>query len=764
MKKGHFNMYHSRKRFCNEYVSLAFDTQTGELLELTDLTTGDNLIKNFPLHTHQPLWLSVRQAVDEKSGQDPENAQEAVYAFDNKVPLEGEDSVEAWPVQAGWLDANPSLRPVIQSQCLEDGTLRIQVRYLALETQHEMLCISALCEIDLPPDSAQMRWRLTLENNSGLTIEKVAFPAVNGLYFSDGWKKDTLVYPYFSGEKIVNPVEEYAKKPSVLHWKWQRYRHAYLVDGTFRWVAPNGAYCREMPYGGSVSMPWLDYYGQTNGLYLACHETDARVLSMRSETFGPDSPGMGFAIVHHPFAGQGQWQSPECVLALHPGDWHWGADYYRAARKASDSLVRHTRPKWLEKEPGLVAHYDFMYQNGETVHRFCDIPVLYEQAREMGMSVLLLSGWHTDGFDCGFPLYAPSEALGGVQELSEAVKAVRGAGGHVMFYMNARLGNTAYQELAQERDAQCARDINGKLITASYGDERIEFANHCPNDPAWQNRIAERVQYLTQQIGASGVYLDQLAMASPIFCFHPDHQHHPADWCRGNQQLLTRLFDRYEPGNEPAIFYEGAVDLYGAGVSGQLVSTFVHNTVGAFPELYRYTFPDQLLVDMLYPRCMQAMRPVLVAQQGMQVLHRAFLIGMFYWVYDLEEDNSFYNDPDMLLLLTHTTALRRTWLTQFGAGIFRDEEGIVSVAEGVRAKRFSLPGGDMLFTLSNPLSIEQAQLTVELPKAANANWSAKGYLLSRPNEAVNIGFSIQGNRMILGVPMDELALFWLHQN
>ncbi len=754
-------MFHSRIRFSNEHVSLAFDAQTGELLELTDVVSGDDLIKNFPPHTHQPLWLTVRKPINNDCGHKQLKDQEAVYAFDNKIAVDDEQSTEAWPVL---ISGNSDPSAWICCERENDGTQCIKIHYSAMETESGPLDIEAFCEINLPAGSAILRWRLSLINHTDYLIEKAAFPAVYGVYFNDSWKTDTLVYPYFSGEKIIDPVEEYAKEPSVIHWKWQNYRHSYLLDGTFRWKNPYGAYCREMTYGGSVSMPWMDYYGETAGLYLACHETGARVLSMRCETYGPKSPGMGFSIVHHPYAKDGVWRSPECVMALHPGDWHWAADFYRSSRKASDGLEQKTRPEWLDTEPGLVAHYDFMYQNGGVVHRFADIPGLYRQARKMGISVLLLSGWHEDGFDCGFPRYVPGKDLGGAEELKQAVHQVSAEGGHVLFYMNARLDNTAYQDLREERNAQCARDINGKLITATYGDKGIIFANRCPNETAWQDHIANRVEYLIKEIGASGVYLDQLAMASPIFCFHPKHKHHPADWCIGNKKLLRRIFERFESEEKPVIFYEGANDLYGTGVSGQLISTFVHKAVDAFPELYRYTFPEQLLIDMVYPQRMQAMRPVAVAQQGLQILHDAFLVGMFLWIYDLEEDNSFYNDPDMLQKLMQVIGLRKVWLSRFGTGTFRDEEGIVSVPQGIRVKRFSLPSDDLLLTVSNPLCVSQNEIVIDQPFRDDTNIGIKCYLPDNPEKPTDIPFCIKMDRLILSVPKSEIALIWIHQD
>jgi hypothetical protein len=96
------------------------------------------------------------------------------------------------------------------------------------------------------------------------------------------------------------------------------------------------------------------------------------------------------------------------------------------------------------------------------------------------------------------------------------------------------------------------------------------------------------------------------------------------------------------------------------------------------------------------------MRPVHVADQGRTIMDRAFVIGSYYWVYDLEEDNTFRNDPQAYAHLCRMTALRRSWLARFGHGRFRDTEGIIAVPDGVLAKRFVLDDETVLLAVANP--------------------------------------------------------------
>lgn len=678
----------------------------------------------------------------------------------------------AWPARHAQIMANAGLQPKIGCVQAADGSQTLTIHYPDLCSDGGQVGIAASCEIVLPPDGCTLSWRLQIDNHTGSLIEKVLFPSVHGIYLGDTWEDDTLVYPYFAGEKTINPVAVYAGEPVRVSWKWQEYKYTYLYAGRPGVQARDGAYVREQPYAGPLSMLWLDYADPDHGLYLACHETGGKVLSLRTETFGPAQPGMGLSIVHHLFQEAGRWTSPVCTMALHPGDWHWGADHYRMARRAQDGLQTKTRPDWFAREPGLAAHYDFKYQHGGIVHHFRDIPDLHCQARAMGLNFLLLSGWHQDGFDNGFPEYRPDPDLGSEQDLIDALAAVRAAGGHVIFYVNARLTNTRYAHRSDQREQHCARKADGSLHLEQYGDRGITFATYCANSPVWQQELADVVTYLTDTVGAAGVYLDQLGMAPPVFCFNPQHKHHPADWNLGYQAFFRKLFPRYAPDQAPAIIYEGVTDLYGAGVSGQLISTFVHHHGGAAPEVYKYTHPDQILVDMLYPRRGQAMRPVHVAQQGRAMMDRAFVIGSFYWVYDLEEDNSFSNDPENLAHLKKMTALRRFWLERFGHGTFRDTEGITAVTEGIKVKRYCLPDQSVLLAVANPQEITGGSVRLaeaglpggcreEAADQAACRFTATVYGLFHPEDSQAVEIQAESNQLVAPLSPEPLSLVWI---
>jgi hypothetical protein len=198
----------------------------------------------------------------------------------------------------------------------------------------------------------------------------------------------------------------------------------------------------------------------------------------------------------------------------------------------------------------------------------------------------------------------------------------------------------------------------------------------CAGSKSWQDRLLDAIKYVVG-LGATGVYLDQLAMAAPRACHNPDHNHPYDGWCDGYREMLEQANKvKTNSGDSISIIIEGCSDMYGPVVNGGLVSTFISLHSGAFPELYRYTFPQHKLVDMVYPNQNLAMRPVHVAQRSTEMINKAFLTNMYLWIYDLVEDNSFFNDPEQLAYLLKVIDLKKLWNEKYSDFVFADERGI----------------------------------------------------------------------------------------
>lgn len=658
--------YKSRYHMTNGFLSLSFDSSTGELLEFNWARTGENLIKNHSYTLPQPF---------------------AILTGDGRTLRPGDaDAISRYPK----LRAQVEIGEEGRSARITYGYLWDGARPCAVEAQYT---------VELPEGQADSVWKLSLKNSSPAVLQDVRFPCINGVYLGETWEDDTLVYPYVAGVKVKDPVTAFSRKQKVLCWRWQDYKYIYTQESLGGQLpGEEGLYGVENNYSGLLSMKWLDYYGSGFGLYFACHDPAFGICNLRADTLGADRPGMNFSFRHPVNLKMGEgWQSPATVAALHEGDWHQGADRYRAFHRTV-LPAGNKMPEWFRTSPGLMAHYDFKYQNGGVVHRFEDINRLLDEARELGINHLLMAGWHHDGFDHGFPEYYPAEDVGTREELKKQVTELIERGGHICFYINARLANLKYEHLRDFIAKNGIRLADGSIMTEQYGTGDLCFAAMCIGSKGWQDKMADTVRYVTgDDIGIDGVYLDQLAMGAAGWCTNPDHDHSFGQWNVGYQKLLNRLHTQREQDGKGMIstIHEGCSDSYGPLVSGQLVSTFSYHHNGAFPEMYRYTFPEQRLVDMLYPGQNLAMRPVHVAQASRAIMDRAFRLGMYYWIYDLVDDNTFTRDPEGYRYLQKMIALRKFWLETYGQGEYRDVEGL-GLPEGIQASRYQMKDGILI--------------------------------------------------------------------
>ena len=366
----------NRLHFDYANVHVVLDAMTGELFELIRKDTGDNVLKNGMFTQRQPFTLSLR-STDGKTLQ-----------------------LAPPPHKRAFLE--PELRPDIQSAQTDTGVC-VTVRYDRLWDGESAVPYDLNYTMCLSEQGVE--WRLSHTNSTDATVTEVRFPVLNGMWLGESGEDDTLIYPQWAGMKYPNPQDYFNRPLTVLDWRWQEYEYRYVTDGVVSHDAlkSRGLRGQACLYPGDMSMSWMDLYDQNGGLYFGVHDADARACRMEAGVDAPTNPGLCLAANFGVRIGKGeQYQTPLVLTTFHAGDWHAGADIYRAFRRPTLPPMRE-HPAWMLTSPGLHAHYDFKYQSGEIVHRYRDITRLAQEAKAMGLCHILLSGWHKDGFDRGFP-------------------------------------------------------------------------------------------------------------------------------------------------------------------------------------------------------------------------------------------------------------------------------------------------------------------------------------------------------------------------
>lgn len=662
-------MYVSRIRISNGHISMAFDSMTGELLELISEKTGENFIKNSCYSRPQVFLIQTK----EKDGD----------LRQLTVPLT-KDAI-----------ADPSLRCSFTKR-EENGDILLEIQYKKLfRNQKDYVEFPVSYVLRLKKDQAVAEWNIILKNQTeNSTVEKLNFPYINGITLGESSAKDKLYVPIVGGMRFENPCEFLTKPVKSIQWRWQEYRYNYVVDG-YPASEKDGYYQVSTRYPGEMSMSYIDYCDEKNGFYLGIHDKQARIISLNIGTYGAKCWGMNFDVEKELSLSYGEeYVSPPVVTALHGGDWHEGADIYRAFRQPLIPAQRPV-PEWQKQNAGLVAHYDFIYQNGGIVHTYDDIPALAEKCKALGLSHMLIAGWHEGGFDNGFPLYRAEKKLGGEEKLLEGVKAAREKGVYITPYINSRLVNVKL--MTKDIEDACIVNKQGEKEIEQYGNEDLSFYTMCPMSRSWQKKFVGFGKELCEKYGFVGFYIDVFA-TSPHYCYNKSHNHAPDEWKDGYQKILYDMNAEYKAREkeEMCLIYEWAADVYAGLSSGQLIQTFGRYHTGSFPEMYRYTFPDHVIVDMLYPEKNMAMRPVHIGKISEKLMQQAYTLGFYFWIYDLEEDNTFERDREKLSLLKRTIAARNAWLKDYGAGTYLDDYGIKNYTEGVNAKVYDVSCGKLM--------------------------------------------------------------------
>ena len=358
---------------------------------------------------------------------------------------------------------------------------------------------------------------------------------------SSEWSVWRVVFPQIAVAQPGNEPRVFLPRGpgEVQQGLWQRaYRHQGLY--------PNGW----------TAMQFLAAYDQlrTTGLYVATHDSagsskDIVVESRPQEravvfSFDHPAPDMGKAANGFTLNGEAVWQ-------LLRGDWYDAAIIYRDwVRKEArwypklTAEGRSDTPLWMRELP--------VWALGGGTPAQC-VPAVKAFAKALDLPVgFHWYNWHQIPFDNDYPHYFPTK-----EGFADGVRELQDAGVKVMPYINGRLWDTRDKnaedfEFSRVALRAATKDENGQYYSEMYGSKetdgsRVKLGVMCPTTSLWQNRVGGIVGRLFGEYGLDGVYIDQIAAASPKLCFDPTHGHPLGGghwWTEGYWKLLDEMRDK----------------------------------------------------------------------------------------------------------------------------------------------------------------------------------------------------------------------------
>ena len=365
-------------------------------------------------------------------------------------------------------------------------------------------------------------------------------------------------------------------------------------------------------YPGRGVMGWMDLSGEAGGIYLATHDqfsTGTRLMALPAP-----GPSFDMAITKDCVVKPGQsWRSPEAVLAVHEGDWHASADRYRAW--AQSWMQRPDLPDWIRRADGWVLTG---IQNGIPFRR---LPDIYRTAQWMGIDYLHVQGegidnmwFDEDGTRHGHTMtyLYPSPRFGTPGELKQAVDTIHEQGGHVMFYFLYERWTPSHsvsENMGTGNKSDIPAELRPPAMDFYYDNALVEtpggrppaenpfmaIRHMCLDAEGWQEWMRFwAIDIYAKQFGADGFYWDVMGRGGPFRCYNSRHGHQGENtWAQGCAKVLeTVIREGREINPDYSAAIEGCSDVLGQWNGFHLMSGATMN-----PNVFRYTFPEYLLVD-----------------------------------------------------------------------------------------------------------------------------------------------------------------------
>jgi len=379
---------------------------------------------------------------------------------------------------------------------------RLTLRWQKIALSNEPNCLEVTATISLAKGRAPSEWRIRVKNKSKT------------------WGTDSVTFPLL--RTICKPGVADVLLPTG------------ALGGTL-YRQNVSSYEGYYPYWACAVQCMAFNLGQA-GLYVGAHDGDANVKTLKLTA---DQHVMIEVLAKNQgVLRRSDLPSFPVVIAAYEGDWWQAAKIYRAwalqqqwARLGWLATRKDVPQRFLDIGFWLTldsASMDYLRSSLAEAKRF--------------FAPLMLAvhwyNWHEVQFDTRYPEFFPAKP--GVPELSQELRA---EGISVMPYVNAHLWDTGLPSFAQARSAAVI-DRAGKLLDGPADEPGRFLTVMCPATEFWRKTMAELCRRLVDELGVSGIYLDQLGGTRAKLCFDPSHGHSLGGgdyWTDGYRQMIEEI-------------------------------------------------------------------------------------------------------------------------------------------------------------------------------------------------------------------------------
>ncbi len=392
-------------------------------------------------------------------------------------------------------------------------------------------------------------WNISVSGLRNNSLTDLDFPCIN--LKSRG--SDAFLVPRYSGKVVKNPFDS-------------------AIDIILNY-----------PTGWEATMQFAAYYNDEYGLYLGTHDPDAsqKKIIVKKENGGllycdrwivPDKNKKG-----NDYKIPGTFQ-----LELFAGGWYEASQIYRkwvsSASKYWPTLNENRNRR--QDALGSIAVWAY-YADQQSDDDLKNTIQKYADYMNVPIGIHWYK-WNNKEFDNDYPEYFPERP--GMNDLVDDLQESKRI--YLMPYINGRLFDTDLSDYLDNGYPYATKKENGAIYYQDFNGNR--FAVMCPTQSPWRDILVDASQQLTNRIGCSSVYLDQICAAGPCECMDSTHNHPLAGghwWRDGYKQLLETIHGSIV--DSVFITAEGACDYLADQVDGFLVEGWTtDNLVPAFQAVY----------------------------------------------------------------------------------------------------------------------------------------------------------------------------------
>lgn len=357
-----------------------------------------------------------------------------------------------------------------------------------------------------------------------------------------------------------------------------------------------------------ASMGWFGIESGNHFLYVARYDEKMRhcFLTVRQRIHASPSNIM-LGIDHFPMARPGEkLELPSSVVGLLSGDWRCAARTYRTY--ADKTFFKVTpKAKWVEEMTGWQ-RIIMRSQYGEDYYKAEDLPELYRIGAKYGIHTLFLFAWWKEGMDRNYPTYTEPYP-GAFAALRENIHKVQEMGGRVILECNCHFldpTNPYYKEFGDEVKIL---DINGNEVRPAFvypgcGEFRAQYGAKqfplcCSGTARWRNQVLSQLKQM-REMDPDCLFADCYGGTPYQPCFNDKHEH----GARVDEEWIThrKFFDQaveYCAQEDKVFAAEVVTDI--AAAYTQFIHGLVHVDFkirsDAFPQMFRYTFPEVITTE-----------------------------------------------------------------------------------------------------------------------------------------------------------------------